>query len=138
MNKGSERSCLVAWFILSAKAIHQGLHMVCIQTRVPSLSKITNFGLKNLDFKLASHETVAYFLKLIFPLKPLLTLKIFLGFVVVILALACKIVIKQPKIRHFLKLTSCKYYIWYYEWCLTSNIGSWHHIVYLWCLILEF
>ena len=81
--------------------------MVCIQTKVPSLSKMTNFGLKNLDFKLSSHETVAYFLILMFPLKPLLTLKIFCGIVVVILVLACKIAIKKPKIgKAFLKSAS--------------------------------
>ena len=32
---------------LSARLVHHGVHMVWKQTRVPSLSKITNLGLKN-------------------------------------------------------------------------------------------
>ena len=31
---------------LLANVVHHGLHMVWKQTRVPSLSKMTNFGLK--------------------------------------------------------------------------------------------
>ena len=75
--------------------------MVCIQTKVPSLSKMTNFGLKNLDFELA----VVYFLRVIFPLKPLLALKLDWD-VVEILVLDCKIVVKNPESGHFFQLTA--------------------------------
>ena len=53
---------------LSANSVAHGLHIVWKQTKVPSLSKITNPGLKNPDSNFASlaeGDMVEYFLAFI-------------------------------------------------------------------------